>query len=470
MKQRDTAGPLSGIAMLTSLFAVMVAVVAVVVVSTTDSGSGAPSTPTAPVEVGLGDFFIDPSPLSVTQGATLAVHNAGHTLHNLAIRDSDGNDTGLTTSDLQANARENLDLSSLAPGTYEAWCTIGGHLEAGMTTTLTITESAEVVVAAGDDHAHGAHGADEDWEALDAAMEETIMAFPAETEGRGNEVLEPTEVLDDGTLVFDLVVEITDWEVEPGKVVKAWSYNGMVPGPWIKVNSGDDLQIRVTNNLPLGTDIHFHGIDVPNDMDGVAPITQTLIPADGGTHTYEFTAQRQAVGMYHAHHHGQLAIPNGLFGAFQIDDLPLPEGRTISGMEIPEGLVVDHELPMVLNDAGVIGMSLNGKGFPATEPLVMQEGEWALVHYFNEGLQVHPMHLHGFRQLVVARDGIPLDEPFWVDTINVAPGERFSILFQADIPGTWVWHCHILTHAERAEGMFGMVTAVVVQPEDGSAA
>jgi FtsP/CotA-like multicopper oxidase with cupredoxin domain len=75
----------------------------------------------------------------------------------------------------------------------------------------------------------------------------------------------------------------------------------------------------------------------------------------------------------------------------------------------------------------------------------------------------HPMHLHMFPQLVYAKDGIPLDEPYWADTINIAPGERYSVLFHATDPGTWVWHCHILTHVESEDGMFGMATAVVVQ-------
>jgi FtsP/CotA-like multicopper oxidase with cupredoxin domain len=121
------------------------------------------------------------------------------------------------------------------------------------------------------------------------------------------------------------------------------------------------------------------------------------------------------------------------------------------------------EMPMVLNDAGVIGYSLNGKSFPATEPLVLQQDDWVLVHYYNEGLQIHPMHLHGFPQLVVAKDGFPLDEPYWVDTLNVAPGERYSVLVHATEPGAWVWHCHILNHVEAKDGMFGMVTAIIVE-------
>ena len=102
------------------------------------------------------------------------------------------------------------------------------------------------------------------------------------------------------------------------------------------------------------------------------------------------------------------------------------------------------------------------KSFPGTEPYVMDEGQWGVFHYFNEGLTAHPMHLHQFPQLVFAKDGFPLDQPYWADTINVAPGERYSVLFNADKIGTWVWHCHILTHVEREEGMFGMVTAVIV--------
>ena len=117
---------------------------------------------------------------------------------------------------------------------------------------------------------------------------------------------------------------------------------------------------------------------------------------------------------------------------------------------------------MVLNDAGVIGLSLNGKSFPATEPYAVNNGDWILVHYLNEGMQTHPMHQHQFPQLVVAKDGIPLDNPYFADTVNVSPGERYSVLLQADDPGTWVWHCHILNHVEREEGMFGMVTALVV--------
>jgi FtsP/CotA-like multicopper oxidase with cupredoxin domain len=76
---------------------------------------------------------------------------------------------------------------------------------------------------------------------------------------------------------------------------------------------------------------------------------------------------------------------------------------------------------------------------------------------------VHPMHLHQFDQIVIAKDGFPLDDPYVADVVTVAPGERYTILVKLDKPGTWVWHCHILPHVENDAGMFGMVTAVVVR-------
>ena len=118
---------------------------------------------------------------------------------------------------------------------------------------------------------------------------------------------------------------------------------------------------------------------------------------------------------------------------------------------------------MVLNDAGVIGLSINGKSFPATAPIIAHVGEWVEINYFNEGLQIHPMHLHGLPQMVIAKDGFPLTNPEMEDTVLVAPGERYSVLIHANQVGTWAYHCHILTHAETEQGMFGMVTAIIVQ-------
>lgn len=380
--------------------------------------------------------------------AEMFVENMGSAAHNLVIED------GARTQDLNPEESTTLDAGTLEAGEYVIFCDIPGHREAGMELTVTVSGDAGDVTSGGHD--------DMTPEEMNQVMIDSMLAFPQETEGKGNQPLEPSEVKADGTKVFDLTAEIIQWEVEGGKFVDAWAYNGQVPGPWIKLDLGDKIEVNITNLTPMGTDIHWHGISTPNDQDGVSPFTQDPI-LTGETYTYAFEAERPAIGMYHAHFHSQISVPNGMFGVMMIGDVPLPAGQTISGVEIPEDLEIAQEIPMVLNDAGVIGFSLNGKSFPATEPYVAKEGDWLIYHYYNEGLTVHPMHQHQFPQLVYAKDGIPLEQPYWVDTINVAPGERYSVLVNPDRAGVWVWHCHILTHVERDTGMFGMVTALIVE-------
>lgn len=393
-----------------------------------------------------GDLEVEPGELAIT------LTNNGTMTHNLVF------ENGPKSDDLNPGVTLTFEVGAMEPGTYTIYCAIAGHRAAGMEARLVVA-GAPTTGEVADDEGHGGMTPAE----MDQLMVDSMLAFPAETDGIGNQPLEPTEIRDDGTKVFDLTASVIPWEVSPGEFVDAWAYNGMVPGPWIRLDLGDQVEINVTNHTELSTDVHWHGISTPNEMDGVAPYTQDPI-APGETFTYAFEAERPAIGMYHAHMHSQISVPNGMFAPFTIGETPIPYGRTVSGIEIPEDLEVAREIPMVLNDAGVIGLSLNGKSFPATEPYVVSEGDWVVYHYYNEGLQSHPMHQHQFPQLIFAKDGVPLDNPYWVDTVNVAPGERYSVLVNADRAGTWVWHCHILTHVESDEGMFGMVTALVVEP------
>lgn len=442
---------LIAVAVIGAAVAVLAAVVAFRSGSAAATEGGAETGEPQVVPYTLTEFAID-GPAEIGAGPTrLQVTNEGSVVHNLTM------EGGPATPDLNAGDSATLEVGALDPGTYVIFCSIAGHRESGMEKTLTVVEGA---TSPGEGEDAGHDGEDVDWAEMDRMMIESMLAFPAETEGVGNQVLEPT-VLADGTKEFRLTAAITPWEVEPGKVVDAWTYNGMVPAPMIEVEVGDRVRVVVDNRLPMGTDIHWHGVKVPNAMDGVAPLTQPLIEP-GDSFVYEFTAQEPMVAMYHAHAHGHVQIPNGLFGAFMVGEVAMPLGQEISGIEIPEDLVVAQEIPMVLNDAGVIGLSLNGKSFPATQPYTGKVGDWVVVHYYNEGLQIHPMHQHQFPQLVYAKDGIPLDSPYWVDTLVVAPGERYSVLMHLEDPGVWVWHCHILIHVERDEGMFGMVTAFVV--------
>jgi FtsP/CotA-like multicopper oxidase with cupredoxin domain len=401
------------------------------------------------VPVSLSEFSIDPSTITVDVGGTLTVKNGGGVVHNLGVKG-----TELKTPDISPGGSDSLDVSSLKAGMYTAYCEIPGHEGAGMTAMLHVGIGGDVAAEGGS--SSSAVSAQQN-EQLDALMKQPVDEFVKQlsegpnTEGVGAAPMQPT-VLPDGTKQFTLTAAITDWEVSPGKTVKAWSYNGIVPGPTLHVDPGDHVQVVLDNQLPASTVIHFHGITVPNAMDGVPDVTQPAVKP-GEQFTYDFVASSTPeVGMYHSHHHAEQQVPDGLMGAFLIGEMPMPAGVTPT-----------QELPMVLNDAGVIGLSLNGKSFPATAPVVAQQGDWVEIHYMNEGLQIHPMHLHGMPQLVVAKDGFPLAAPYRVDTLNVAPGERYTVLVQASAPGVWAWHCHILTHAEGADGMFGMVTTFVVQ-------
>ncbi len=449
------SGTLMFIALAAIIVTLITAMVVIGLIAMLRDDSTTEAVQSTSVDVELSEFKIDGALTAPAGEVVLNVFNNGSIEHNLAIRGTDYRSKNLLSRGLDIVRAE------LTPGTYEIYCTIAGHEGSGMKADLVVTEPGAAPAAAA-----GEGGGEELTAAeMDQVMIDSMLAFPAATEGRGNEVLE-FELLPDGTKQFELTAAVTPWEVSPGQIVDAWSYNGIVPAPQIKLDVGDKVKVILHNETPLGTDIHWHGLDVPNQQDGVSPYTQDPVPT-GESYTYEFTAQGPSIAMYHAHLHSQTSVPNGMFGSIIIGENPLPYGQTVSGVTIPADLELAADIPMVLNDAGVIGLSLNGKSFPATEPLVLEEGSWAAVHYYNEGLTSHPMHLHQFPTLIYAKDGIPLDQPYWADTINVAPGERYSILFQATDPGTWVWHCHILTHAEREDGMFGMVTAVVVTPKAG---
>jgi FtsP/CotA-like multicopper oxidase with cupredoxin domain/plastocyanin len=425
---------LGALAVLAAVFAVGLGVRAVDRADQVRAGGSS----SAPVAVTLSEFEIAPAMIDVAAGGTLAVTNKGSAPHNLSVKGQQ-----LTTGNIDPGGSATLDLASLAPGDYTVICSIPGHEAAGMTATLMIGAGSSASAAT----PTTAMSAD----AMDTAMKARTAAFPAKTSGTGGQEMAPT-VLADGTKEYVLTASVFPWEVEPGKTVQAWGYNEQVPGPTIRVHAGDKVKVVLKNELPESTVIHFHGLIVPNAMDGVPDITQPPVKP-GATFTYEFTAKGPAVAMYHSHHDAQKQVANGLLGAFYVDDVPLPAGTP----------ALSYNAPMVLNDSGVIGYSLNGKSFPATAPIVVKLGQWLKVDYMNEGAQIHPMHLHGMTQLVIAQDGALLPQPITEDTVMVAPGQRVSVLVHATEPGTWAWHCHILAHAESESGMFGMVTALVVQ-------
>ena len=286
-------------------------------------------------------------------------------------------------------------------------------------------------------------------EMMDNMHEAGVKAFPAKTAGKGNQPLAPR--IEKGVKVFELTAEKIQWETAPGQKVEAWAYNGQVPGPQIRVREGDRVRFILHNKLEQSTAVHFHGLELPNDVDGVPFITQPPVKS-GESHTYEFTVPVGNHGshMYHSHYNAAQQVGLGLLGAFLVDP------KNPSKIERAD---VDYTL--VLND-GAHGFTCNGKGFPATEPVNVKTGQKLRIRFMNEGMMIHPMHLHGMHMTVIAKDGWAVPAPWKCDTLNVAPGERWDVIVNCKVPGVWAFHCHILPHAESEHGMFGMVTAVIV--------
>ena len=260
----------------------------------------------------------------------------------------------------------------------------------------------------------------------------------------------------DGVKVFHLIAEEVEHEFAPGLKAKCWGYNGSVHGPAIEAVEGDRVRIYVTNHLPEGTSVHWHGILVPNGMDGVAGMTQPLIKP-GETFKYEFTLRQHGTFMYHPHADEMVQIGLGLMGLFIIHPrglhlapdrdfaIMLSEWKITPGTSRPD--------PMEMVEFNVLTM--NGAVYPATEPLVVKQGERVRIRYGNLGpMDHHPIHLHGYNFKVVECGGTPVPESaqYFDDTVLVPVGSTRAIEFMADAPGDWALHCHMTHHAMNQMG------------------
>ncbi len=269
-----------------------------------------------------------------------------------------------------------------------------------------------------------------------------------------NDVLQPLKpTLVGGVKVFNLTIDEIEQHIDEMKPpVAALGYNKQWPGPTIRVTQGDRVRVNFTNNMNETTGVHFHGVQFDDFFqDGIPFVTQKPI-TPGETYTYEFTANDAGSLMYHSHHNATDQVGRGLLGAFIVD----PKNDPVK---------YDREYIWISNDS-IGGYTINGHGFPATVPVLAASGETVRIRFMNEGIMMHPWHVHGYVMKVIERDGRPLGRAaFECDTLGVNPGERYDALITVDRPGVWAFHCHILPHAEGPSGMFGMVSTLIVVPE-----
>lgn len=273
---------------------------------------------------------------------------------------------------------------------------------------------------------------------------------------------------------FTLTATASTWEIGPGQRVTAWTYNQTVPGPELRVSAGDTVRVHLVNQLPEATTIHWHGIPVPNGMDGVPGISAPVVPR-GGRFTYEFSAPDPGTYWYHPHANSAAQIARGLYGLLVVD----PPASEPKGWDREVSLVVGELSSVMGSTAGGMGMGggmgssgmmmgtllINGKTGPYIPEIRVRKGERVLFRMVNTGNMVHPMHLHGMSWSVTATDGFALSEPYRKDTLPLNAGERYDALLTADNLGTWMLHCHNLHHVgENAVRATGLTMMVVVEP------
>ncbi len=278
---------------------------------------------------------------------------------------------------------------------------------------------------------------------------------------------------------FELTIAEAEWELVPGVTTTAVTFNGTVPGPTIRVTEGDTVEIAVTNKLAEATSVHWHGLHVPNDQDGVGGVTQPMIES-GQTFNYKFLAPHAGTFMYHAHGaNSREQIDRGLYAPFIID----PAGADAINADKEVTLTIGNwmigdkagDMPgMDMGSAASMSMeydyfTINGKSFPATDPIQVTQGQLVRLRFLNPSQTIHPMHLHGTDMAVVAKDGEPLAEPQRINTLDIAQGETYDVVFLADNPGTWLLHCHDLHHASNAGVEPGGLIVPIVVTAPGAA-
>lgn len=309
--------------------------------------------------------------------------------------------------------------------------------------------------------------------------------------------------------VRDYRLELTEgtWELAPGKVIKnALMFNKQVPGPEIRVKEGEVLRILMRNHLREPTAIHFHGVDevpTPESSHGI-PVE---MHAAHHSWVYEFPAIPDGTRWYHpTHHSGAYQIDLGLSGPLIIEAAgpePFPFDReytlmfddwaTGTGRPVPggwegtavggagrgmgammAGMGMDGMMAGMMGAMGMNGaktwpydtMTINGKAWPATQPLRVRRGERVRLRFLNpSNYTTHVIRLAGHRLKVTHTDGNALMEPVEVDAVPITVAERYDVLFEANRPGSWFLYCTQPGHAACGEQTLVLYEGQESKPE-----
>jgi FtsP/CotA-like multicopper oxidase with cupredoxin domain len=288
-----------------------------------------------------------------------------------------------------------------------------------------------------------------------------------------------SQISDDGFREFKITADVQPTELKEGVTVEAWAYNGQIPGPLLRVKEGERVRIIFENKVTnIKTAIHWHGLIIPNDMDGVPPITQPYV-RDGDRFIYEFTAKPSGTFWYHAHSMGDGAeqLDRGLLAPLIIgpekpetepktdrewivtldewqvegagsappsNDGSMNSGGMMEGGMMGDGMMNSHLLGTA---RGYNVFTINGRA-NLDQPFTANTNEWVRLRLLNGGFQQHRIHIHGMKAWVSHTDGhsLPIAQP--VDELVISPYERLDVLLYGTEQGDYILHDHTSGHSE----------------------
>ena len=264
-----------------------------------------------------------------------------------------------------------------------------------------------------DHHGSVAHGAPSDWRAAYTSAYEAAEPDP----GRA-------------VVAVDLEAREVEWEFEPGRISKAWGFNGRVPGPTIEARAGDVLEVRLTNRLPEPTVIHWHGLRIPAAMDGTDMVQRPIAP--GETFTYRFRLPDAGTFWYHTHTNETVQLERGLYGALVVrgENEPELDGERVlvlddvaldrHGEIKPPGWWIEHH-------DGRQGATrlVNGRQEPELTMAAGQIERWRIVNAASARYVL--LSIGGRSFTILGTDGGLIDAPVTASEVLLAPADRVEL-------------------------------------------
>jgi FtsP/CotA-like multicopper oxidase with cupredoxin domain len=233
---------------------------------------------------------------------------------------------------------------------------------------------------------------------------------------------------------YDLIASEFDWDIAPGKTIKAWGYNEEVPGPVLRATIGDTLVIRITNNLEEPTIVHWHGLRIPSSMDGTGETQQPIEP--GEVFEYRFVVPDAGTFWYHSHFNETVQLERGMYGALLVEDKsdPVTDGEKVFMIDDMK-LRADNKFKkpgwfiqrMEERHDGRQGNTLliNGKENPVINIHAGQTERWRFIN--SSSARYFMLSMEGKEFKIIGTDGGLLEHPRIVSEVLLTPGERIDI-------------------------------------------